>query len=355
VAEALGLPSLAVDRESTIAGRPISPGKGARCVALDAKVLSEGCEALCLDKAPWPHVHTQSRRAERILSIIGALSSVTLMSRLGSLDTIFARILSGVINLLVAIAQQRQEATSLCKQLSGNHNRRGTICSDRPMKRLSEWINLHLGDEVLARWALRDGEPSQSVEEAVVLDVDDACGRVRLRYVDGMELLVPNDWIFERRQPKYAEVDHQVVQDALQSDVSSFDVSKVDDGDYALKMLIRGASSPAEICNRIRTLCDRPRGLGLHSFTAAVCAALPRVSDVGQHKCIEALCAFCNAGAQDAACARALANAILLSECPSLRCSQSQVSALRHATALSETQRSKLLALTAPASCWSRA
>lgn len=355
IAQALGLSSLAVDRESTVASRPISPSKCSRCIALDVRVLSEVCDALCLNTAPWPLVRTQSSRAERVLSIVGALGSVTLMSQLASSDTIAAQVLAGIIDLLAATAQQRQLATKQSQKVCGYRDRGGTIRSDRPMQRLAEWMHLKPGDEVLARWALRDGEPSQSVEEARVLAVDAASGRMRLRYVDGMELLVPYDWIFERRQPKRTEIDQQAFKGALQSDDYSFDKPTVEHADYTLKMLLRGTSSPAEICNRIRTLCDRPQGLGVQSLTEAVCAALPRISELGRHNTLEALCTFCNAGAQDAACARAFANAILLSDCCSLRCSQSQLAALRYATALSATQKSKLLALTTPTSSWSRA
>merc|ERR1712113_393847 len=99
----------------------------------------------------------------------------------------------------VSVAEQRQTTTKHFAHFRGHQSRGGgTIRSDMPMKKLSQWLHLHPGDEVLARWALRNGEPSESVEEALVLAVDSARGKVLLRYVDGMELLVPFAWIFER-------------------------------------------------------------------------------------------------------------------------------------------------------------
>merc|ERR1712070_338741 len=122
----------------------------------------------------------------------------------------------------------------------------------------------------------------------------------------------------------------------------------VGDGDYSLERLLQAASSPAEIAVRVRDLCELPRGDGLQALVMAISTALPSAPVLGQQNCMEALCALCSGGAGDAHAARALANAMLLSNCGQVPCTPWQLSILRSAAALSETQRSKLMMLARP-------
>lgn len=358
VAEALGLAAVSADVEVTSASCPASAKAGTRCLALDVVVLAEVCSLLCLDAAPWPPARTKSSRAERMLAIIGALDCAALVPKPGCLDTASGEILSRLVSMLSAVAQRRQVAALSSKRATRRCNGRSTsqtygwnshrLDSSTRFQSVSRSA-LRPRDEVLAHWALPDGEPSRSLEEAVVLSTDPSSGRTRLRYVDGMELVVPSSWISQRRPPG----NHECSSDALQpvdlespSGISGF--VPVLDCDYPLERLIRGACSPAEICARARCLCARPRGAGLALLAAAVAAALPCAPEQGQQNCVEALCALCSGGGGDAESARAMANAILLSNCGQIACTPWQLSTLRSAPALSDTQRNKLLALARP-------
>jgi len=208
------------------------------------------------------------------------------------------------------------------------------------------------GDEVLAHWALPNGEPSCSLEEAIVLSMDEASAKTRLRYVDGMELVVPSNWIL-RCKPSGVFNDEKLwwptaiqkccFQQNQKQSHSMLGFAPADGGDYVLERLIQSSSSHSEISLRVRDLCDLPRGMGLQPLAAAVSSALPSAPELGQLNCMDALCALCSGGFDHAEAARHFANAILLSRCGRIPCTPRQHSVLRFATALSDTQRKKLM------------
>jgi hypothetical protein len=332
-----GLP-FGTDKDVAAARRPTSAERGARCSFLDTAVLSEVCNRLRLDEDPWPKAETNRSRADRVLSVIGMLACLQVVPNFSRLDSAATNVIDGILDLLIIVTRRRDVSRS--KSPLGR--KKSAACWSQPL--------CAPGDLVFARWALPDLSPSSNVEEAEVLAVDPANGRMRLRYIDGMEIVVPSTWVLQRkrkiRQFGISPIPSQPMPEHIAAGFSSSD-----DEDYPPMMLLQCGRSPAEICARVRTLCSRPRCSGLEPLVAAVRASLPRASEQGRHACIEALCSFCVAGLQDVEYARALANAVLLSDCGPIPCTPQQIYILRHALSLSETQRSKLLALVRPA-CW---
>merc|ERR1711879_609746 len=93
-----------------------------------------------------------------------------------------------------------------------------------------------------------------------------------------------------------------------------------------------------------RELCSQPHAVGWAPLSTALKYCLPGSESI-QRVIVSCLCALCGGGADDAAAARSLANALLLSGLSRLPLTQRQLITIQRASTLSQTQRAKLVAL----------
>jgi len=376
-----------------------------RCAALDLPVLAEACDLLGFARGHWPlGARTHRGAAERTLAVAGALGCVVAARRSDNFREAAAWALSALAQTLAEIGAQRQASAETAAAVgdhslhrsagrmrtgtggfdrAGSAGRRGGAGGSRGSGSRSPASRARLrraasnpalqagalrlprvGDEVLAHWPLPDGSKSRGVEDALVLGADPGKALIALRFIDGMELEVPPDWVATRPDGKPIRRNSQDTpseeNEEEEEDVvtprwpppAAPSAAALNSADYPLLRLLQVAAPAAEICGRMRDLFDRPRGLGLDGISAALRVALAAAPVAGQRACMEALCTFCNGGAEDAMVARHIANSILLSGCARLSCTSRQLEILRHARPLSEVQRAKLVALCQPAKAW---
>lgn len=394
LAEAFGLDgndhapgSAAVDsRRPRSAGpvpRPFAPGP--RCPALDGPALAELCGWLRLTEPPWPPARTTSSRAARLLAVAGALGRISLLAAAPTDQGAIGPAIAGEASawalcrtaaLLVAAAQRGPAGRVAPRGRSAGRSSAFTKFSagvssgdmGRPTKGMrrrgsslglasaqgssfvaSSWHERSApqpGDEVLAHWMLPGGRQSEGVEDAIVEAYDEDRQRVFLQYADGLRLSAPLSWVVQRREPcRPEEHPSEEAEFSPPPACSILGVMPADGADYALQRLLQRGAAAGQVCARVRSLCARPRGAGLQPLAAALRASLAEAPESARSAVVEALCALCGSGSVDAPVARILTNAVLLSGCDHLPCTQRQLALLKRAAALSDTQRSKLGAL----------
>jgi len=203
---------------------------------------------------------------------------------------------------------------------------------------------LEKGDEVEAHFGTGEGDKSHGFEDATVIAVSQNKSKVRVQYVDGLIQDIPPDWIVRRRPDTSPTRPASALgaTDLTKPIIWSASPIPGDEADWALLRLLQRQASSADVGHRVRTLCGSAQGVGLGPLRAAIHTALV-VGPAVQKLCIEALCDLCAGGMHDALAARALANAIILSNVSKLACSHRHRTALRRAAALSEVQRAKLV------------
>eukprot|EP00927_Polykrikos_kofoidii_P012962 TRINITY_DN15647_c0_g4_i1.p1 TRINITY_DN15647_c0_g4~~TRINITY_DN15647_c0_g4_i1.p1 ORF type:complete len:434 (+),score=46.70 TRINITY_DN15647_c0_g4_i1:67-1368(+) len=364
-AEALGhIPPSGTWREIASCGRPLPTDAGVRCPELDGPVLSEVCGLLHLDMGPsWPPVRTRGARARRLLAVGGALGRLSIMAHVGdgrSRDTdhkVAAWLLGGIVRLLLVAASSRfgcdfvgggdvRAAPPHLRGAGRPYGNRPRSCAPGGAVPLGH-SPLMPGDEVLAHWALPSGKRSNGVEDAVVLEVDPGRKLALLRYMDGLEVSVPAEWVVEHHRRQHKEYHRQRCDEESPSSASCsiLGVVSADGADHALLRLIQRGAPSAEICARVRLLCARASGAGLEPLAVAVRAALPAAPEPHQLILMEVICALCGGGAEDASFARTFVNAVLLSGCDKLACTHRQRGLIQRSEVLTVTQKSKLEAL----------
>mmetsp|Transcript_121831 Transcript_121831/g.389579 ORF Transcript_121831/g.389579 Transcript_121831/m.389579 type:complete len:486 (+) Transcript_121831:24-1481(+) len=339
-----------------------------RCAELDSPVLAEACGILGLDQDPLPQSRTSKAAADQLLAVAGALGCIVAARPDDNFGRAAAWALGGLSRLLSELSASRRTAADdahiVCRPATpmrrptsasgfGQRPRGGPLAACVPAVRA--------GDRVLAHWLLPDGFRSLGVEDADVLGVSREQLLARLRYIDGLELDVPLDWIavspdgsiIKRASSDVAAVVNEPSELGSSGTLryseelptaASEDLEKAD---YPLLRLMQAGAPTAELCARIRDLYDRPRGAGMLAVTAAFRVGLTTGPPAIQRACMEVLCSFCRGGPEDAALARSLANSALLSGLRELPLTPQQAANIRRAEALSEVQRYKLLALVA--------
>jgi len=305
--------------------------------------------------------------------VAGALGCVALAGRREGPSQVAAWALTRLAAVLGDVASSRSSSDA-CSARPGRRRLHRSCGSLRRCASggLPSWA-LDEGALVLAHWPLPSGDRSRGVEDAMVLGVDPGRAAVGLRYIDGLEIEVPQAWVVaaadrrpvatvaafrpsascraeltcelpgepRRAAPQSAELCAAAPAPA-DATANPGEAEEREASDYPLLRLLQVAAPAEELAARVRQLIHRPRGDGAAAVSETLRCGLAAAPVAGQRACVDALLVLCAGGVEDAPVARAFANDILLSGCSRLPCTPRQLRLLEQSAALTDQQRAKL-------------